>query len=28
VQTQSDVSGGVGIAWVIWRSRRDVEASE
>ena len=28
IQTQSDVSGGVGIAWVIWRSRRDVEASE
>ena len=28
VQTHSDVSAGVGIAWVFWRSAREVEASE
>jgi outer membrane protein len=28
VQTHSDVSGGLGIAWVFWRSAREVEASE
>ena len=28
VQTHSDVSGGVGIAWVFWHSRREVEATE
>jgi MipA family protein len=28
VQTTSDVSGGVGVAWVFWHSQRDVEASD
>ena len=28
IQTHSDVSGGLGVAWVFWHSAREVEASE
>ncbi len=28
IRSHYDVSGGVGIAWVVWQSDRDVEASE
>jgi outer membrane scaffolding protein for murein synthesis (MipA/OmpV family) len=28
IQTQSELSAGVGVAWILWRSAREVEAGE